>query len=167
MEFCDVTIGRHDFTRAEIGFGDGVAGYALQVHIPPTGRLDEAESVASISRGLEFFAEHYPDRPASALVCKSWLLDPQLGDYLPPDSNLIRFQRRFRLLPHVLLDDVSEGDREMMRLGLQLRVPVDGPLTDDDLCRVPTETILQRAFVSHLRSGGHWHKRTGIVWLDR
>ena len=163
----DVTIGRHDFTRAEIGFGDGVAGYALQIHIPPTGRLDEAESAASISRGLEFFAEHYPDQPASALVCKSWILDPQLGDYLSPDSNLIRFQRRFRLLPHVPVDDASEGDREMMRLGLHLRVPVEGSLTEDDLCRVPAETTLQRAFVSHLRSGGHWHKRTGIVWLDR
>ncbi|MFT4164335.1 MAG: hypothetical protein QM650_03755, partial [Microlunatus sp.] len=119
----------------------------------------------AITRGT--VAAHNPDQPASALVCKSWLLDPQLGDYLPPDSNLIRFQHRFRLLPHVPLDDVSEGDREMMRLGLQLRVPADGPLTDDDLCRVPTETTLQRAFVSHLRSGGHWHKRTGVVWLDR
>ncbi|WP_156821072.1 acyltransferase domain-containing protein [Microlunatus phosphovorus] len=163
----DLTIGRHDFTRAEIGFGDGVAGYALQVHIPPSGRLDEAESITSISQVLEFFAKHYPDHPVSALVCKSWILDPQLGGYLSPESNLLRFQRRFRLLPHVPLDDVSEGDREMMRLGLQLQVPADGPLTEDDLRRVPADTTLHRAFVSHLRSGGHWHKRTGIVWLDR
>lgn len=105
------TIGRHDFTRTEIGFGDGTAGYALQVHVPPTGRLIEAESVDSMERGLAFFAEHYPEEPISALVCKSWILDPQLGDYLPADSNLVRFQRRFQLLPAPPMDEDSGGDR--------------------------------------------------------
>ena len=163
----DYTIGRHDFTRTEMAFGDGVAGYALQVHVPPSGPLIESESKTSIGRAERFFAEHYPDQPISGLVCKSWILDPQLGDYLPPDSNLIRFQRRFQLLPYVPLDDESEGDREMMRLGLQLMVPAEGPLTDSDLDRIPNTTTLHRAFVAHLRNGGHWHKRTGIQWADR
>ena len=162
----DYTIGRHDFTRAELAFGDGVAGYGLQVHVPPSGPLIESESKASIERAEQFFAEHYPDQPISALVCKSWILDPQLAEYLTPDSNLIRFQHRFQLLPHVPLDDDSEGDREMMRLGLRLMVPADGPLADADLDRIPHTTTLHRAFVTHLRNGGHWHKRTGIQWLD-
>lgn len=160
----DHTIGRHDFTRSELAFGDGVAGYVLQVHIPPTGPLIEAESNASIVRAEHFFAEHYPDQPISGLACKSWILDPQLREYLNPDANLIRFQRRFHLLPHVPLDDESEGDREMMRLGLQLMVPDEGPLSEADLALIPTSTTLQRAFVTHLRSGRHWYKRTGIVW---
>ena len=162
----DYTIGRHDFTRAEMAFGDGVAGYVLQVHVPPSGPLIESDSKASIVRAGQFFAEHYPDQPISGLVCKSWILDPQLADYLAPESNLIQFQRRFQLIPHVPLDDRSEGDREMMRLGLQLMVPADGPLTDADLDRVPHTTTLHRAFVAHLRGGGHWHKRTGIQWIQ-
>lgn len=162
----DYTIGRHDFTRAEMAFGDGVAGYVLQVHVPPSGPLIESDSEASIVRARRFFAEHYPNQPISGLVCKSWILDPQLADYLAPESNLIQFQRGFQLIPHVPLDDESEGDREMMRLGLQLMVPADGPLTDADLDRIPTTTTLHRAFVDHLRKGGHWHKRTGIQWIQ-
>lgn len=163
----DYTIGRHDFTRTEIGFGDGTAGYALQVHVPPTGRLVEAESVDSVERGLAFFAEHYPEEPISALVCRSWILDPQLAEYLPADSNLIRFQRRFRLLPHIPPADESSGDRELMRLGLGLPTSATGALSENDLDQVPSATRLHRAFITHLRSGQHWHKRTGIQWLTR
>jgi len=86
----------------------------------------QEESVDSINRALAFFAEHYPDEPVSALVCKSWMLDPQLRDYLKPGSNLLRFQERWQLVPHVPLGDRSEGDREMMRLGLQIRTPENG-----------------------------------------
>ena len=161
---CDFSIGRHDFTRSYLAFGDGPAGWALQVHIPPKGALVEFESIASIAAAEEFFGTHFPDEPIAALVCKSWILDPQLADYLGPDSNLVRFQSRFTLLPHVPLDDVSEGDREMMRLGLQLTVPEEGPLTESDLARIPRTTTLSHAFVSHIRAGRHWHKRTGIAW---
>ncbi|CAM5696346.1 hypothetical protein SALBM311S_01049 [Streptomyces alboniger] len=31
-----------------------------------------------------------------AVPCHSWLLDPQLRSYLPEDSNVVRFQERFR-----------------------------------------------------------------------
>ena len=98
----------------------------------------------------------------SAFVCTSWLLDPQLAEYLPDDSNIMRFQRRFSVLPLLPPDDPSEGDREMMRLCLQLSPPA-GALGDEDLARVPQKTTLHRAFVSHLRSGRHWHSRTGVL----
>lgn len=167
QSFCglDLTIGRHSFTRSEMAFGDGPAGYVLQTHIPPTGPLREAESRASIDTALGFFDSHYPDEPVSALVCKSWMLDPQLRRYLSIDSNIVQFQGRWQLIPHVPLDDASEGDRELMRLGLQLRTPEAGALTPEHLDRVPQQTTLQRAFVRHIRDGHHWHKRTGIRWL--
>lgn len=159
------TIGRHAFTRADVAIGGSTIAHALMVHIPPFGPLHEAESRESINQAIEFFAEHFPEQPIAALVCKSWTLDPQLAEYLKPDSNLVRFQRRFQLLPHVPEDDESNGDREMMRHGLDLEPPFDGPLTDADLSQVPQDTTLQRAFVDHIRAGRHWHNRNGIIWL--
>jgi GNAT-like C-terminal domain len=44
-------------------------------------------------------------------ICTSWLLDDQLAAYLKPDSNIIRFQRRFSLLP-----DSSDGDDDVLIL---------------------------------------------------
>ncbi|WP_328326631.1 acyltransferase domain-containing protein [Kribbella sp. NBC_00382] len=159
----DFEIGRHAFTRAQLGIGDGVSGHVLMMHVPPIGRLDAQASEESVAEATRLFERCYPEEPVAAFVCHSWLLDPGLAEYLAADSNIMRFQRRFDLLPLLPMKDPSEGDREMMRLGLHLSVPEDGPLTEDDLARVPQETSLQRAFVSHLWSGEHWQLRTGIL----
>ena len=162
---ADVTLGRHSFTRTEMAFGDGPAGWALQVHIAPAGSLEASGSADSIGRALEFFARYYPEEPIAALVCKSWLLDPQLRAYLPAESNILRFQAGWHVLPLVPLDDEWEGDREFLRLGLQVRTPDSGPLTEEHLAGVPNDTRLQRGFLDLIRAGGHWHKREAVRWL--
>lgn len=159
---ADYEIGRHAFTRTHLGIGDGVSGHLLSVHIPPTGRLDAQESEESVAAAVRYFERWYPEEPLAGLVCHSWLLDPQLAEYLRPDSNIMRFQSRFDLLPYLPPEDPTEGDREMMRLGLHLAVP-PVPFTEEDLAAVPQDTTLQRAFVSHLRSGRHWQLRTGML----
>jgi hypothetical protein len=158
----DFEIGRHAFTRTQLGMGDGVSGYVLSLHIPPSGRLDAQASAESIATAVESFKRWYPEEPVGAFVCHSWLLDPQLAEYLPSESNIIRFQSRFDLLPHLPPEDPAEGDRELMRLGLQIAVP-DHPLTEEDLAAIPRDTTLRRAFVDHLRAGRHWHLRTGTL----
>lgn len=159
---ADFEIGRHDYTRTQLGLGDGVSGHLLLIHIPPIGPLDVQESEESVATAIESFKRWYPEEPVSGLACHSWLLDPQLAEYLRPDSNIIRFQQRFDLLPPLPPEDPSEGDRELMRLGLHLSVP-DDALTDEDLASVPQDTTLQRAFVTHLRGGRHWYGRTGML----
>ncbi|MEV0290293.1 acyltransferase domain-containing protein [Kribbella sp. NPDC050820] len=157
----DVQIGRHSFTRARLELGDGPSGYGLMIHVPPIGPLDAAASEESITAAERYFADWYPEEPVSHFSCTSWLLDPQLGEYLEPESNILRFQRRFRLLPQLPAADPFEDDREMMRLGLHVQPP-EGALGPEDLARIPQHTMLQRAFVTHLRSGRHWSKRTGL-----
>jgi hypothetical protein len=158
----DYEIGRHAFTRTELGIGDGVSGHVLSIHIPPIGRLDAQQSEESVATAVESFKRWYPEEPIAALVCHSWLLDPQLAEYLRPESNIIRFQSRFDLLPLLPPEDPTEGDRELMRLGLHLSVPPH-PLTEEDLAAVPQDTTLRRAFVTHLRAGRHWYPRTGML----
>ncbi|WP_069464448.1 acyltransferase domain-containing protein, partial [Actinacidiphila rubida] len=102
-----VQLGRLQFERTRLGGRTGTAlaaagvaagpgTRALGLHIPDfTGPLDPAACDASFDRARAFFARHHPDEPAAIVTCHSWLLDPQLAEYLPRDSRILAFQRRF------------------------------------------------------------------------
>lgn len=134
----------------------------VNVHIPGNGLpLDPIACDESIERARDFFTRHFPEQPV-AFVCHTWILDEQLADYLPENSNIIRFQRRFHRIPH----PEERADRSMLRLIFR-RDPQDWPvLPPDVLEELPQETTLQRAFVTHLRAGHHWFNRDGWFALD-
>lgn len=157
-------LGRLQFERGKLGkttaAGIQAAGFAyragdhtLSVHIPDfSGPMSPQACDDSFERARNFFARHFPEERYTIAVCHSWLMDDQLGAYLPDSSNIVRFQKRFRLAYQY------EGDHD------------DGPLgfvfgrTIDDLDRLPRETTLQRAVVDHIRAGRHWHGGAG--WLE-
>jgi GNAT-like C-terminal domain/N-acyltransferase N-terminal domain len=119
----------------------------LNVHIPDDGTPLSPDAVdASLARARELFPEY-----ASA-CCTSWLLDPQLTEYLPADSNILSFQRRF--------EPTGESGVENRILEFVFYAPPDA-----DLDSLPQETTLQRALVGHLRSGGEWHAVAGRLDL--
>jgi hypothetical protein len=61
-------------------------------HTHPVRRAAVARFVRRIADlAREFFGHHFPDEPVSHFVCHSWLLDPQLVEYLPERSNIVRF----------------------------------------------------------------------------
>ena len=98
-----------------------------------------------------FFDRHFGIRYPVAL-CTSWLLDPQLAEYLPEESNIVQFQRRFHLTSESL-----PGDSDILKF-VFCRL-------DSELETLPQATALQRAVVTHLRAGRHWRVRTGWVEL--
>jgi hypothetical protein len=149
-------LGRLDFNRAELSFSNGPGGFALSVHIPASGRFDQAAVEESIAAAREFFPRHYPDEPVTFFTCDSWLLDPQLAEYLPADSNILAFQRRFTLVPRRVDGQVATGDGAIMRFVFGRQDAAEDVLDD-----LPQDTKLQRAFVAHLRAGRHWDERTG------
>lgn len=124
----------------------------LGVHIPESGPLTPEACDASFQAAGAFFARHLPEETYRVATCGSWLLDDQLADYLPATSNIVRFQRRFHLMP---------GGR-----------PCDGEIVSfvfrqhfsrpEDL---PQRTTLERAIVQHLLAGRHWQARWGWVEL--
>lgn len=144
-------LGRHVFDR-----GDG----ALNVHIPEGERLDPTASQASFDRARQFFPRHFPEEPVRSFGCRSWLLDDQWAEYLPETSNIVQFQRRFRLVPEAPGADPASGDADILQF-VFLRNPNDLSLSPADIEALPQETTLQRAFVAHLRAGGHWRARSG------
>ncbi len=129
----------------------------LNVHIPGSGgRLDPHACEDSLDQARAFFPQRFPEQVA-AFGCHSWLMDDQLGAYLPESSNILRFQRRFTTFVDRELADWAPLEHIFHRRYEGTVVPA---LLLDDL---PQQTALQRAIVTHLRSGRHWYNRTG--WM--
>ncbi|MFG1917358.1 acyltransferase domain-containing protein [Micromonospora sp. NPDC048898] len=127
-------------------------GTAIDLHIPEAGPLTPAAVDASLDEARAFFPRHFPDEHYTAFACGSWLLDPQLREYLPDDSNIIRFQQRFELDPYEEPEGI-DADVEVLRFAFRtLSTPLD---------QLPRGTVLQRAVVDHLAAGRHWRWRRG------
>ncbi|GAB3605447.1 hypothetical protein GCM10027413_08560 [Conyzicola nivalis] len=157
---CGVfTIGRLQFEPA----APSPAGRAFNTHIPESGPLDPAACDASFARALAFFGAR-GDSTTRAFVCSSWLLDDQLAAYLPAESNILNFQRRFTLVdsetsdaPARLegLDGTTHGDHAVAKFIFRR------PLAE--LSAVEPRSTLERALLEHLASGRHWRERTGVL----
>jgi hypothetical protein len=114
----------------------------LETHIPSGGGLRPELVEDSFARSFAFFDRHFPGHGAKALVCSSWILSPQLGECLPPDSNILAFQRKFRRLP-VAPHDGSEGSLWFLFLK---RPPYDP-------AALPRDTSMRRAVAEWLERG--------------
>ena len=122
----------------------------LAVHIPESGPLDPEACDASFAAASEFFPRLFPEYASRVATCSSWLLDDQLLEYLPQDSNIVRFQRRFELL-----EGHRDGDESICHFVFSK------PLSAAN--QTQPRTTLERAILKHLKDGRHWRTRAG--WL--
>ncbi len=123
---------------------------AVSIHIPAGGGLTAEACRDAIRRAVEFFPRHFPDRPFELIWCHSWLMDPQLADYLPPTSNILGFQRLFRLIPRPNTTGWQTLERTFGK-------------SDVDLSTVTATTALQRAVLEHHRRGKRWRCPAGVM----
>jgi hypothetical protein len=154
-------LGRLQFERARLGnsSGQGVAqaglpygpgDHILSVHIPAFfGPLSPTACDASFARAKPFFAQHFPEQPYEIAMCWSWLLDEQLADYLPADSNIVRFGRRFT-------PAYTPKPNNQDTLSFVFNT------TETNLDALPQRTRLERIVVEHIRAGRSWHG--GVGW---
>lgn len=154
-------LGRLQFQRAWPKHLTGLvpAGAAvLDVHIPEDGRLSLQACDESFATARAFFARHFPADGARWFVCSSWLLDPQLAEILPEDSNIVSFQRRFQ---RVTVDRA--------RSGLVFEFVFYRPDLDraehPDVSELPRRTRVERALIEHYESGGRIYPGTGVIAL--
>ncbi len=87
-------------SRAEWQQALGPGNYVLDMHIPGDTPLTLDSIRDALEQACPFFDHFYPDQPFSAFVCDSWLFNPQIEDMLPPESNILRWQREGYLLPN-------------------------------------------------------------------
>ena len=121
----------------------------VNLHIPQSGPLDPSVVNESLRAGRRLLRTRFPEERLKVRFCVSWLLDPQLLDYLPESSNLLAFQRRFRIGP--AKDD--NGDVSVRKF-----VFGNSPLPVNEL---PQRSSLERAVVAHWKRGGHWRVHVG------
>ena len=115
----------------------------INIHIPSGSPLDPEACRASVRDAQRFFKTYLPDWPiarAGAMVCATWLLYPDFQKILPPDSNILGFQKLFRLFPLHRMDDHQFYERVF--------VPDGRAVTRDKL-----RTRLQFALFNHIAAG--------------
>jgi hypothetical protein len=133
-----------------LGDGFRTGDPALAVHIPSGGRLDPAACEASYERAKGFYDSRFPSPTRRVATCSSWLLDDQLGRYLPADSNILAFARPYHLTPTWIEGDDNVLDFVFYKRG---RDPAG-----------PPRTLVECMVVDHLAGGAHFRWRTG--WRD-
>ncbi|GHH02831.1 acyltransferase domain-containing protein [Streptomyces lanatus] len=153
LQFERARLGQRTGTRlAATGLDLGPDALCLNLHIPDfLGPISPAVVDRSLAMAREFFPLHFPLERHRVVTCHSWLLDAQLKEYLPGDSNIVRFQERFRLAR----EDREPADTE----------PVQFVFGDPELPieSLPRGTTVERAVGDHLRAGRHWY--IGHGWL--
>lgn len=131
------------------GFFDG--DLAFGVHIPTGAPLDRESCLGSMRRAGELFGRAFSSQGRRVATCSSWLLDDQLAVYLPAESNIVRFQQMFQLVP-----GWREADEQVLSFVFRNQgIPPDP---------AHASTRLQRSVLGHLAAGSHFRWRTG--WCD-
>jgi hypothetical protein len=133
--------------RQVLGPGDAT----LNLHSPAGSPMSHQECGESFRRAIEFFRKHFPERPYVAFVCGSWLLNGELQEFLPPDSNIVRFQKELYLFP------IGLG-RDSVFWRVFGGVP-------EDLSTAPRDTALRRAILDRAASGEPFRPTAGGCFL--
>ncbi|MFG1620383.1 acyltransferase domain-containing protein [Kribbella sp. NPDC049227] len=151
-------LGRLQFQLYQVPADNPVPGtepgeWVLNVHIPEWGPLTPEAVDDSFAQAREFFPRYFPQYPVKTAILWSWLIDPYLLDNLAPDSNMVRFGRRFT--PYGKPTDAQDS-------AIFFTFRHHGTDTLDEL---PQDTSLQRLVVSRIKAGGTWQSAFGYLRL--
>lgn len=125
---------------------------AFGLHIPQGTDLAPVAIEKSLALAEKIFDVIWPSPLERLFTLQSWLLDPQLGTFLDPSSNIMQFQGRFELL-----DGAPEDDADILEFVFR------SPGTPRS--ELPRTTSLERGVLELLDAGGHWHATAG--WLKK
>lgn len=130
----------------ELKRGDG----SISIHIPS----DACFSSEAVGRSLElsraFIRRYFPDCREYPYVCHSWLLSPELKGLLDEQSNILSFQRRFRIL------SVQPEEREFKQWLFEAGLDTPAAMLRED-------TSLQRKAKALLLRGGNIGAARGVL----
>lgn len=126
----------------------------ISLHIPAKVRLDNESVTESLAQIKDFLKTYFQDYDYKAIFCSSWILNPDLADMLPRESNLSRFCRRF--LP---MTQATAGN-DVFNFVFRLTSP------PEDLSLLDESTSLQRSLKKYYMDGNILHEMCGCMIND-
>ncbi len=124
----------------------------ISLHIPATGRLNDDEIEESLQKAIIFFREYYPDYKYNAFVGYSWILDPQVATLVHPESNIAKFNRRFKKVT-----EKCPGESVFSFVFLK-------PNMNFSIDELPENTTLERAIKKHYQEGKAIYRMSGYFF---
>ena len=118
----------------------------LNVHIPQGEKLELSAVKASFGQAFQRWGSQIP------IICDSWLLYPGLAEILPAESNIIKFQKLFR----IMRVDFDGGEAQRRIFGRLSEDPAD----------YPEATSLQKKAKEYLQEGKQLGSGLGILQVE-
>ena len=145
---------RESFKKSEYTLILSPSDMCLSVHIPPKskGKFTKEVCIENYKRAVSVFKKHYPEYSFKAMHCKSWLLSQELKDVLGENSNIIAFQKSYRIYP-----TPSKGE-DVFNFVFKLKFK-----SFNDM---PEDTSLQRSIKKLYLDGKHVYEYGGIFLID-
>lgn len=143
---------RKDTWQLRLQKGDPV----YEVHIPRIGPMDQESCQESYARARELLGKCYPDHKAKAFAIESWLLDQELSQILPADSNIVKFQKQY--IPYPIRATGTAA------LFFVFPHPTGTDYAKLDYSALPETTSLQRQVKKKFLAGAYMYEGGGIFF---
>lgn len=117
----------------------------LNIHIPAGEKMDYEACLDSLKQAEDFFGDSY-----IAYMCDSWLLSPVLKEFLPENSNIIKFQNLFEIIR--VYHDYPQAERRIFQ---DIR---------EDKENYPERSSLQKAAKRYILKGNDLGIGVGIFY---
>lgn len=125
----------------------------LNMHIPSHGPLLYEDCKASFKKAALHFKDYFKEKPV-AFVCNSWLLYPEHKEFLPLNSNILKFMSFFDIVSFA----ISEEKSDLWRVFYKdwNKEPMD----------LPRNTSIQRAYADWLMKGNKIGTGHGVFFYE-
>ena len=132
----------------------------INIHIDRSERLFPHLVETSFKRAKKELLLYFPSLKGKRLIyrCHSWLLSPQMKQFLSDDRHIMNFQNRFFILPSVLEDT---GD-DFFRFLFNTQKSTPG----FSLETLPDDTSLRKKVKEYFLAGGVVQEGRGLIFED-
>lgn len=116
----------------------------MDIHIPGGIPLTMEKCERSFDMCEQFFKKYFPDYTWDYYTCYSWLLDDVLKKFLDEDANIMKFQKLFEPVHHIVAESILHF---VFKYGIKSR---------DEIKDIPAKSDFAKKVKEYALSGGEF-----------